>query len=354
MTTVLPARPTGEEIKAAPSLSAAMHDLDRRRARSRQKKVGASEIGECRRRTAYTIAGTAKTNPPTGLQAALGTAIHKDVLRALVRSYGGMSEVKVEADHVKGSADWLDEFWIEDLKTTSSNGYARVLARGPYDKHWFQTVTYAWLMRMGYITDKRMLRVGTEQIDVEGMRIRYLSRDTGEDMVYARTYDPFLAAEATFWLADVYRVLEENNNQPEAVERDGFGPGIDSFCDYCPFLNACWGVAPTPEEDADFSVQSRLTVTDEDFAQALADYDESRTAEAEAKRRKEFARERLRGRTGVGGGLHCAWTGGNDKTSVDTEAALELLRTMDVPIPVKTTTTRRSIRVTKVPDSRRT
>ena len=49
MTAVLPARPSAAERRAAPSLAAAVRDLDRRRARSRQRMIGASELGECRR-----------------------------------------------------------------------------------------------------------------------------------------------------------------------------------------------------------------------------------------------------------------------------------------------------------------
>jgi len=39
MTAVLPARPSAAERRAAPSLAAAVRDLDRRRARSRQRMI---------------------------------------------------------------------------------------------------------------------------------------------------------------------------------------------------------------------------------------------------------------------------------------------------------------------------
>lgn len=345
----VPARPTHAELLAAPSLKAAIHDLDARRARSRQRKIGASEIGECRRRAAYRIAGTKSTNKSTGIQAALGTAIHKDVLAALKRAYGGLTEVHCESEQLKGHADWVDTDThaypvVEDLKTVGNNGFTKVAAQGAYTKHWFQVSLYAWLMRTGCITDRRLLKVGTDSLDIAGVRIRYLNRDTGEDVVHASEYDPHLAAEAMMWLTDVYDVVETDG--PEAAPRDGYGPKVDAMCDWCPFLDACWG--PQPEPGSFESRQSRtLVATDEDFAQALTDYEESRRAEADARRRKEFAKARLAGRTGSAGGLHCQWVGGNEIVQVDTQAALERLRELEGELPVRATRSARAIRVTK-------
>lgn len=343
-----PARPTAAELHAAPSLAAAVRDLDSRRARSRQKKIGASEVGECRRQAAYRIAGVKATNTSSGIQAALGTAIHKDVLRALKVTYGGLTEVHCESEQLKGHADWVDtdsyEYpVIEDLKTTSTNSFTKVLAQGAYTKHWLQVSLYAWLMRNGHITDKRLLKVGCESLDIAGVRIRYLDRSSGEDTVMAQEYDPLLAAEAIMWLTDVYDTVAAEG--PEAAERDGYGPGIDGMCDWCPFLDACWG--PQPEEGEFRTRQSRLIVDDDEFAQALADYEESRRAEAEAKRKKEFARAKLMGRQGSARGLSLAWQGGNEIVQVDTKAALERLRELDGELPTRVTRSPRTIRVTR-------
>src|SRR3954453_15755496 len=98
MTAVLPSRPAAAERRAAPSLAAAVRDLDARRARSRQRMIGASEIGECKRRAAYRIARSKPTNVSTGLQAALGTMIHKGALAAMKKQYGGITEVRVKGE----------------------------------------------------------------------------------------------------------------------------------------------------------------------------------------------------------------------------------------------------------------
>src|ERR671927_984190 len=108
MTAVLPARPSAAERRAARGRAAAVRDLDSRRARSRQRMIGASELGECRRRAAYRIARRRPTNTRTGLQAFLGTELHRGVLRALRRQYGGLTEGGVKGDPVKGRCDWLD------------------------------------------------------------------------------------------------------------------------------------------------------------------------------------------------------------------------------------------------------
>src|ERR671933_778470 len=222
MTAVLPARPSAAERRAAPSLAAAVRDLDSRRARSRQRMIGASELGECRRRAAYRVARRRPTNTSTGLQAFLGTELHRGVLRALRRQYGGLTEVGLRGEEVKGRCDWWHAGVVEDLKTTSRFGFERVL--------------------------NRRLPDGVGQ-DVEGLRLRYLSRDSGEDVVFEAEHDPALAAEAVLWLTDVYATVEAEG--VDAVPRDGFGPGVDTMCDWCPFLDLCWGPPVDPETEGD-------------------------------------------------------------------------------------------------------
>ncbi len=343
MTAVLPARPSAAERRAAPSLAAAVRDLDGRRARSRQRMIGASELGECRRRAAYRIARRRPTNTRTGLQAFMGTELHRGVLRALRRQYGGLTEVGLRGEQVKGRCDWWHAPVVEDLKTTSRFGFERVLTRGVPVRHWFQVAVYAWLLRTGQTADRR-LPAGTGQ-DVEGLRIRYLSRDSGEDVVFEADPDPALTAEAIMWLTEVYATVEDEG--VDAVPRDGFGPGVDTACDWCPFLDLCWGPPVEPGTEGDASRQSRLTVTDEDYVAAVHDYDAWRAAEAEARRHKDYARERLRGRSGPAGDLTCEWTGGALRVEVDRDAAVERLVELGEVLPTRTARSARSIRVTR-------
>ncbi|SDL86084.1 PD-(D/E)XK nuclease superfamily protein [Geodermatophilus siccatus] len=343
MTAVLPARPSAAERRAAPSLAAAVRDLDSRRARSRQRMIGASELGECRRRAAYRIARRRPTNTRTGLQAFMGTELHRGVLRALRRQYGGLTEVGLRGEQVRGRCDWWHAPVVEDLKTTSRFGFERVLTRGVPVRHWFQVAVYAWLLRTGQTADRR-LPAGDGQ-DVDGLRIRYLSRDSGEDVVFEADHDPALTAEAIMWLTDVYAAVEDEG--VDAVPRDGFGPGVDTMCDWCPFLDLCWGPPVDPETEGEVSRQSRLTVTDEDYVEAVHDYDAWRAAENEAKRHKEYARERLRGRSGPADDLYCEWSGGGLRTQVDKDAAVERLVELGEVLPTRRTRSPQTIRVTR-------
>jgi hypothetical protein len=113
------------------------------------------------------------------------------------------------------------------------------------------------------------------------------------------------------------------------------------MCDWCPFLDLCWGPPVDAETEGDVSRQSRLTVTDQDYVEAVHDYDAWRAAENEARRHKEYARERLRGRSGPADELHCEWSGGGPRTQVDKDAAVERLAELGEVVPT------RRIRVTR-------
>ena len=102
-----------------------------------------------------------------------------------------------------------------------------------------------------------------------------------------------------------------------------------------------------PETEGEVSRQSRLTVTDEDYVAAVHDYDTARAAETEAKRAKEYARERLRGRSGPAGELHCEWTGGGLRTQLDRDAAVERLAELGEVVPTRGVRSPQTIRVTR-------
>ncbi|HEY4630688.1 MAG TPA: hypothetical protein VIG96_05245, partial [Blastococcus sp.] len=178
-----------------------------------------------------------------------------------------------------------------------------------------------------------------------GLRIRYLSRDSGEDVVFEADHDPALTAEAIVWLSDVYATVDGDG--PEAVPRDGFGPGVDTMCDWCPFLDMCWGLPVDAGTEGEDSRQARLTVTDQDYVEAVHDYDAWRAAENEAKRHKEFARERLRGRSGAAGDLYCEWSGGGLRTQVDKDAAVERLAELGEVVPTRRVRSPQAVRVTR-------
>jgi hypothetical protein len=113
-------------------LAAAVSRVQARTTRSRQTALGASELGTCRRRTAYRLARTPETNTSGGMAAALGTWIHKGALDVLRREYGAWIEVRLTSPLIRGHADAVyPEGVVEDLKTRGRYVYAQTVDTGP-------------------------------------------------------------------------------------------------------------------------------------------------------------------------------------------------------------------------------
>lgn len=355
----------------APDLAAAIHRVEARSTRSRQKKIGASEVGTCRRRTAYRLAGTKPTDPPTGLQAFLGTAIHKGVLAVARKEHGAITEVRLDSPLVKGHADavylqaadpWdpdpvlspaelraLDAsavealaVLLEDLKTKGRFSYETTVDAGPKVAEWYQVHLYAWMLRTGQIVDRRLPR-GLE-LPVENVSLRFVDRDTGRQHVIEEKYDPQITVEALGWLDQVHQQLEDGG--PENVTRDGYGPDVSAICDFCPFLTACWG--PQPLGPDGLTRQSMEVHDDPATEAALLAYALRRDEEKAAKELKAAHRAQLDGSpAGIYGDFKLAWTQKDPKEVPDPEAAYDRLRELGEPIPTKWSGGGRTIRVTR-------
>jgi hypothetical protein len=156
-----------------------------------RRALGASELGTCRRRTAYRLAGTVETNPGGGMTAALGTWIHKGALDVLRREYGALIEVRLASPLIRGKADALypDAGVVEDLKTKGRYVYAQTVDTGPRIGELFQVSIYGWLLREGHIADRRR-GYPTGPVPVDTVRLRYLDRDTGASHVVGGALRP--------------------------------------------------------------------------------------------------------------------------------------------------------------------
>jgi hypothetical protein len=324
-------------------LTAAIHRVEARSSRSKQRELGASEIGTCRRRTAYRLAGTPETNGGTGLQATLGHWIHKGALAVLRKEYGALIEVRLESPLLRGHADavFIDDALVEDVKTKGRFVYATVEDRGPSDAELYQTHLYAWMLRKGYAADRRR-GYPTGPVHIERIRLRFINRDTGENFPWECEYDAAITAEALGWLAQVLELLEEGG--PENVPRDGHGPEVSAICDYCPFLDACWG--PQPLGPNAPSRQSLSIRDDVEVEAALIEYDRGRRLASEGDGIKKRERKFLDGApAGVYGGMQLTWTVSQPKLVPDVPAMIELLEGMDTPVPMKWTAGGRTIGV---------
>lgn len=201
---------------------------DQRRPRSQQAELGMSELGGCRRKVGYRLAGTAPSNTGGSVQAVMGTAIHaavETVFRELqadgVIPAEDLVEHEVSFAGILGHVDRYDaaNATVEDTKTTSSRWLEHIKVHGPDRTHRWQVSCYAAaLVHEG----KRVRRVV----------INYLARDTGEEYRWEGPFEPHVVKEALAWLAEV------RATDLEMLPRDYLPDS--AFCRHCPFAVTCW------------------------------------------------------------------------------------------------------------------
>lgn len=216
--------PTIEERTTADLLL----EWDRRRPRSLQSEFGMSELGDCRRRAGYRLAGVAPTNSGGSIQAVMGTAIHEAVAAVLHQLQAdGLIPADDLVEHevrFAGILGHLDRYEpaaarLVDTKTTSSRWLAKLKISGPTKTHLWQTHAYgAALIEQGH-------RVRTIAID-------YIARDTGEQWRWTGPFQARHVRDALAWVAEV------RGTDLEFLARDHEPDG--PFCGNCPFRDRCW------------------------------------------------------------------------------------------------------------------
>lgn len=180
--------------------------------RDRQKEIGASEIGGCRRKVWHRIEGTPVTNPGTlSLAAKLGTAIHSWIENHLADQERFLLEIPVERDGIKGHVDCFDQdrWQVIDWKTIKLSGVPYF----PSKQQRWQVQIYGWLLSA--------LR------PVDSVCLVGIPRDgTDRDIVtHVEPYDEAIALEALAWLDDV----RERVDPPKPEKRVGF---CRDYCQY--------------------------------------------------------------------------------------------------------------------------
>ena len=183
-------------------------------ARSKQRRIGPSEIGGCRRRVWHRLQGTTVTNPGTfRLASSLGTAIHSWIETHLAGNDRFILETAVERDGIRGHVDCFDTERNEvvDWKTIKLSG----IPYFPKKQQRWQVQIYGWLM--------------SQHRPVDSVCLVGIPRDgTDRDIVtHVEAYDESIASEALAWLADV----EARVDPPRPEMKRG-------FCrDYCPWFD---------------------------------------------------------------------------------------------------------------------
>ncbi|MFI1563837.1 PD-(D/E)XK nuclease family protein [Streptomyces sp. NPDC020490] len=350
-----------------PDLWKGAHRDDRTRPRSRQRLLGPSSIGLCRRRAAYEVHGTWPTDLADNMHAAiLGTWLHEGILRILREQYGAWTELELTDGVILGHADayWApghlrqaadqrttqglppgDLGVVEDVKTKSTRALDVVVRQGPSQAEWFQVHLYAHLLRTGGLKDHPGLPTG-EPLPVDVVRLRYVGREYGQVVVHQRPYDEDVTKQALAWAEDVL-----TSPEPEAMPRDLDGPGLSIICDNCPFRTACWKLDQLSDDRAPQTILAEDTTA---VTEALRAYADAAEVESAAKRRKAKARKILDAAdAGTYGAFKLSWSGGRPRPpEPDPEAMIRILEGLGIDIPMRSGgRTSRTISVSRVPET---
>lgn len=317
-------------------LRAVLDGMDSRRRRSRQRAPGASDVGTCRRRVAYKLAGQPVDNRGDKRKAIQGTLLHRGVLAACKTAHGGYTEVRVDRPGViRGSADWLRQdplgLWlVDDVKTVGRDNYESTV-RGPVSRpHLWQVHIYADLIRRGeYAATERRL---ADPLDVVDLELLYLCRDDGRTDSKRIPFQQDVADEAFAWVEEVR--LRTEVDGAAGVPRDLPGPWSSVICRNCPFVRACWKWNPETDE------REPLELAPPDLEEWVRRYNAAARAESAAKDEKALARAHLDGQPAMRwpSGWELKWTGGGEKwvEVPDTDALVQEFTDVGLPVPTLT------------------
>lgn len=238
-------------------------EWDQTRPRSQQAEFGMSELGGCRRRAGYRLAGVQPTNVGSSVQAVMGTAIHEAVANVLrtMRTAGhippdALIEHEVTFAGILGHLDLYIEPELTDTKSTSSRWLEKLKVNGPSRANLWQTHGYA----------AALIAQGRK---VQRINIDYIARDTGEQWRWTGPFEPRHVRDALAWVKEV------RGTELEFLARDYAPDG--PFCQHCPFFDACWDGGY-----ADRDPRTVLYIEDPDAAAWAGRLEEARARKAAA------------------------------------------------------------------------
>lgn len=245
------------------------------RPRTLQRGIGMSDLGSCRRRVGYKLADTDPVNAVGNIQAVIGSAVHDMIANILteIAEPGDLVEHPVEFAGIPGHIDRYeaDTKSAIDTKTTSARWLEHIKIDGPEYGHIWQLSTYA----------AALINQGTP---VHTIRLEYLARDTGEEFVWSKPFDPQDVRDALAWL----KVVRDTDLDMLPRDHDPDSP----FCRSCPFGGAdggiCWEGHIVGRD-----LRSVLYVEDPDAAKWADELSDSRTAATAAKARADRAKGAL-------------------------------------------------------------
>ena len=255
------------------STSELLLEWTRRSPRSQQREIGMSELGSCRRKVGYRLAGQTPTNAGGSVQAAMGGAIHDAIHKILLElgTPGVTAETEVTFAGIKGHYDRVEDDILVDVKTTSSRWLEHIKLHGPEHSHLWQVSCYAAALI-------------TQNTPIKRIRIDYLARDTGEEYQWpddqGTPFRPVHVREALEWLKLV------RDTPVEMLPRD-YEPE-STFCRGCVFFDTCWGGAVS-----DMDRRSVLYLEDPDLEKWISELWQARLDKKDAADREDRAKGAL-------------------------------------------------------------
>lgn len=188
-------------------LSGALTAQDNQRDRSKQKEIGPSQLGGCKRQVYYQLTGTPEIQETEKLPAILGTFIHSGIAEAMKREdpFGDnfLIEQAFEGHGMPSHTDLYirDKQLVVDWKTTTKAS----LRYFPSEQQVWQAQVYAHILKE---SGENPLTVALVAIPRDGKM--------ADIAVHSEPYDPVKARAALEWLEEVKdSVAKEEIPAPE-------------------------------------------------------------------------------------------------------------------------------------------
>jgi hypothetical protein len=223
-------------------LMAAINVKEQGRGRNRQRSLGPSAAGDCKRRAWLGMKGVAIVQETDGIAAWMGSAIHTSIAEGLrlLDPFEDrfLIEQKWTTPQVSGSVDCYDieHGRVMDWKTSkkASLGWLTksppTLGAGAYKwpstQNWWQVHLYGWMLKQNGYDVKEVCLVG-------------IAKDGNRDHIRTsiQEYDSWIAENALDWLIDVTDSEEMPPPEPSGLcknycswySEDGFicsGPNV--------------------------------------------------------------------------------------------------------------------------------
>jgi CRISPR/Cas system-associated exonuclease Cas4 (RecB family) len=285
-----------------------LHEKDANKSRSKQKEVGPSEIGGCRRKVWYRLNAQPETNfELKKLAAIMGTAIHAEIEKSIeaIDPNGEKYWVETEVEYggIKAHIDLFipETGSVVDWKTSKIKNLS-----------YFPSMQQRWQVQVyGYLLEK------SGKAKVNDVNLVAIARDGDENDVrlHSEPYDETMAHAALLWLENV-----KNSKELPPAEKDA------SFCkSYCQYYDAsgelgCTGLIK------ERIVLSEVVIEDAEVDKHALHYLQLDTRIKELEKEKDSLKASLEGTIGVtASGVEISWTTVKGRETVDAKEVEKLL-----------------------------